>query len=80
MLRGEGWQFLQCGKFLERAESTARLLDGKSYAYRRVRTTVSREWWTCTNGAALLKSAGARMRRRKDAGPLTPTRSSPSCC
>jgi uncharacterized alpha-E superfamily protein len=32
MIRGEGWHFLQCGKFLERAESTARLLDGKYYA------------------------------------------------
>jgi uncharacterized alpha-E superfamily protein len=28
MLRGEGWQFFRCGKFLERAEATARLLDG----------------------------------------------------
>jgi uncharacterized alpha-E superfamily protein len=29
MTHGEGWQFLQAGKFLERADSTSRVLDFK---------------------------------------------------
>jgi uncharacterized alpha-E superfamily protein len=29
MTHGEGWQFLQAGKFLERADSTSRVLDVK---------------------------------------------------
>jgi uncharacterized alpha-E superfamily protein len=58
MIRGEGWQFLQCGKFLERAESTARLLDGKSYAVVEADSGIAGaldlHQWT-----ALLKSVGA---------------------
>jgi uncharacterized alpha-E superfamily protein len=71
MIRGEAWSFLQCGKFLERAESTARLLDAKYLAgadpdvgppgladlYR----------WT-----ALLKSIGAYEAFRKVHGALSP--------
>jgi uncharacterized alpha-E superfamily protein len=71
LLRGEGWQFLQCGKFLERAEATARLLDGKSYAMVEADEGVARaldlHQWT-----ALLKSAGAHEAFRKTRGSFTP--------
>lgn len=71
MIRGEGWQFLQCGKFLERAESTARLLDGKSYAVvdadAGVADAVDLHQWT-----ALLKSAGAYEAFRKTHRGITP--------
>jgi uncharacterized alpha-E superfamily protein len=71
MTRGEGWQFLQCGKYLERAESTARLLDGKSYAMveadAAVAGTLDLHQWT-----ALLKSVGAHEAFRKTGRPLAP--------
>jgi uncharacterized alpha-E superfamily protein len=71
MIRGEGWRFLQCGKFLERAESTARLVDGKSYAMvaaeTRVAAAVDLHQWT-----ALLKSAGAHEAFRKTHRSITP--------
>jgi uncharacterized alpha-E superfamily protein len=71
MIRGEGWQFLQCGKFLERAESTARLLDGKSYAWVEADTDVAgavdlHQW------SALLKSVGAYEAFRKTYRGITP--------
>jgi uncharacterized alpha-E superfamily protein len=71
MIRGEGWQFLQAGKFLERADSTARLLDGKTYAMVEREPTlegaVDLHQWT-----ALLKSAGAYEAFRKTHGTITP--------
>jgi uncharacterized alpha-E superfamily protein len=71
MIRGEGWQFLQCGKFLERAESTARLLDGKSYAVVEadagIAGALDLHQWT-----ALLKSAGAYEAFLKTYRGLTP--------
>jgi uncharacterized alpha-E superfamily protein len=71
MIRGEGWQFLQAGKFLERADSTARLLDGKSYAMVDREPTLAGaldlHQWT-----ALLKSAGAYEAFRKTHGTITP--------
>ncbi len=71
MIRGEGWQFLQCGKFLERAESTARLLDGKSYAMidadEEIAGALDLHQWT-----ALLKSAGAFEAFRKTRSGSTP--------
>jgi uncharacterized alpha-E superfamily protein len=71
MIRGEGWQFLQAGKFLERAEATARLLDGKTYAIVDREPTlagaVDLHQWT-----ALLKSAGAYEAFRKTHGTITP--------
>jgi uncharacterized alpha-E superfamily protein len=71
MIRGEGWQFLQCGRFLERAESTARLLDGKSYAVVEadlgIAGALDLQQWT-----ALLKSAGAFEAFRKTYRSVTP--------
>jgi uncharacterized alpha-E superfamily protein len=71
MIRGEGWNFLQCGKFLERAESTARLLDGKYYAGTAETVgppgLVDLYQWT-----ALLKSVGAYEAFRKTHGNLSP--------
>src|SRR5947207_466857 len=71
MIRGEGWQFLQCGKFLERAESTARLLDGKSYAMvdadAAVAGALDLHQWT-----ALLRSVGAYEAFRKTRGSISP--------
>jgi uncharacterized alpha-E superfamily protein len=71
MIRGEGWQFLQCGKFLERAESTARLLDGKSYAMvdadAAVAGALDMHQWT-----ALLRSVGAYEAFRKTRGSISP--------
>ena len=71
MIRGEGWQFLQTGKFLERADATARLLDGKTYAMVDGEPTlapaVDLHQWT-----ALLRSAGAYEAFRKTHGTITP--------
>jgi uncharacterized alpha-E superfamily protein len=71
MIRGEGWQFLQCGKYLERAESTARLLDGKSYAMvdadAAVAGALDLHQWT-----ALLKSVGDYEAFRKTHGSMSP--------
>jgi uncharacterized alpha-E superfamily protein len=71
MIRGEGWQFVQAGKFLERADATARHLDGKTYAMvDREATTagaIDLHQWT-----ALLKSAGAYEAFRKTHGAITP--------
>jgi uncharacterized alpha-E superfamily protein len=71
MIRGEGWQFLQCGKYLERAEATARLLDGKSYAWVEADADMAgavdlHQW------SALLKSAGAYEAFRKTYRGITP--------
>jgi uncharacterized alpha-E superfamily protein len=72
MIRGEGWHFLQCGKFLERAESTARLLDGKYYAGAEGVVgppgLVDLYQWI-----ALLKSAGAYEAFRKTRVSLQPS-------
>jgi uncharacterized alpha-E superfamily protein len=71
MIRGEGWQFLQAGKFLERADATARLLDGKSYAMvdgdALAAGAVDLHQWI-----ALLKSAGAYEAFRKTSRAITP--------
>lgn len=71
MIRGEGWNFFQCGKFLERAESTARLLDGKYYAGEGPEAVppglIDLYQWT-----ALLKSIGAYEAFRKAHGALSP--------
>jgi uncharacterized alpha-E superfamily protein len=72
MTRGEGYQVLQCGKFLERAESTARLLDGKSYAMLNADAAVAgaldlHQWM------ALLKSVGAYEAFRKTQAGMAPT-------
>lgn len=71
MTRGEGYQFLQCGKFLERAESTTRLLDGKSYAMLNADAAVAgaldlHQWM------ALLKSVGAYEAFRKTQAGMAP--------
>jgi uncharacterized alpha-E superfamily protein len=71
MIRGEGWQFLRAGRFLERADATARLLDGKSYAMvdagEATAGAVDLHQWT-----ALLKSVGAFEAFRKTDQALTP--------
>jgi uncharacterized alpha-E superfamily protein len=70
MIRGEGWQFLRAGRFLERADATARLLDGKSYAMvdaGAAAGAVDLHQWT-----ALLKSVGAFEAYRKTDRAITP--------
>jgi uncharacterized alpha-E superfamily protein len=72
MIRGEGWHFLQCGKFLERAESTARLLDGKYYA-NAVADVGPPGLVDLYQWIALLKSVGAYEAFRKTHGSLQPS-------
>jgi uncharacterized alpha-E superfamily protein len=73
MLRGEGWQFFRCGKFLERAEATARLLDGMASSQGPgaeppgTESAMNLHRWT-----ALLKSAGAYEAFWKTHAGITP--------
>src|SRR5262249_29510179 len=70
MIRGEGWHFLRCGKFLERAEATARLLGGKSYAAATEATVAAAvDLHQCR---ALLRSVGADEAFRKSHRSFTP--------
>ena len=57
MHRGEGWEFIQLGKFLERADKTSRLLDDKFFLRSAVdeqRTDLLPQW------TAILRTCNAR--------------------
>jgi uncharacterized alpha-E superfamily protein len=72
MTHNEGWQFGQIGRFLERADKTARILDVKYFillpSVRDVGTTLDELQWM-----ALLKSASAyEMYRKQGQHRITP--------
>jgi uncharacterized alpha-E superfamily protein len=57
MVHGEGWEFIQLGKFIERADKTSRVLDEKYHIVRRANDKgqlETLEW------SAVLRSCGAR--------------------
>lgn len=73
MTHNEGWHFGQIGRFLERADKTARILDVKYFillpSVRDVGTTLDEIQWM-----ALLKSASAyEMYRKRGIHRLSPT-------
>lgn len=73
MTHNEGWHFGQIGKFLERADKTARILDVKYFillpSVKDVGTTLDEIQWM-----ALLKSASAyEMYRKRGLHRITPT-------
>lgn len=73
MTHNEGWHFGQIGRFLERADKTARILDVKYFillpSVRDVGSTLDQIQWM-----ALLKSASAyEMYRKRRAHRITPT-------
>ncbi|OLP17603.1 hypothetical protein BST81_14860 [Leptolyngbya sp. 'hensonii'] len=72
MTHNEGWHFGQIGRFLERADKTARILDVKYFillpSLRDVGSTLDELQWI-----ALLKSASAYEMYRKGQHRITPT-------
>ncbi len=74
MLRGEEWQFVQLGKYLERADATSRLLDIKF----NMLLGESAEWGANSESAqwtAVLKSCSAyEAYRRSTVAPIEPWR------
>jgi uncharacterized alpha-E superfamily protein len=56
MNHGEGWQFIQVGRFIERASATATLLDGYLNEFTQDRTSVTRSY---LDWVGLLKSCTA---------------------
>jgi uncharacterized alpha-E superfamily protein len=61
MTHGEGWEFIQIGKFLERADKTSRVLDDKFHLLHMpgVGSNDIRQW------AAVLRSCSARQAYQK---------------
>ncbi len=57
MMHGEGWEFLQMGRHLERADKTSRLLDDEFFL---VRDSVVPESGSLAQWQAILRSSNAR--------------------
>jgi uncharacterized alpha-E superfamily protein len=73
MMHGEGWNFCQLGRMLERADKTSRIVDVKYFlllpTLEDVGTTVDDMQWV-----AVLRSASALEMYRKRHGRLSPSR------
>jgi len=59
MTHGEGWDFIQLGKFLERADKTSRVLDDEYHLLRGKGAPDPRQW------SAVLRSCSARQAYQK---------------
>ncbi len=64
MTNGEDWDFIQVGKFLERADQTTRLLDANDEIFVKQQPTSTRTWATL-QWSAILRSCSAHDAFRK---------------